>query len=259
MGSASSAPRSGRGTGDAQTGPKQSAARLVSRAGRGPVGLGHLLGRPVRGHHDVLDQDDPLAPVVEGGQLADHHQGGVGVPEVVGRGVGQVLHLAHHVVAEVAHHPPVQGRQVGHARRAVGGQHLVQGGQHPPAAPGGHVEGAAGRHLLAAGHQRGQRGPADERVPAPALAALHRLEQEARALADDVGEGGHRGEGVGHHLGPHRHDGVTGGQLGEAGGVGPDRERPFAGAAGHRRAHCRTGSSGAPRGGRRPGPRAPVR
>ena len=46
-----------------------------------------------------------------------------------GGGVGQPLHLAHHVVAEVAHQPAVQRGELGDRRRAVGGQHLVEGGQ----------------------------------------------------------------------------------------------------------------------------------
>ena len=60
--------------------------------------------------------DDPLAPMVERGDLADDAEGGVGVPKVVGRRVGQVLDLAHHVVTQVSHHPAVQGRQVGQRR-----------------------------------------------------------------------------------------------------------------------------------------------
>ena len=48
----------------------------------------------------------------------------------------------------------------------------------------------------------------DERAPAPALAVLHRLEQEARAVADELGEGRDRRLQVGQQLAPHRHDRV---------------------------------------------------
>ena len=54
-------------------------------------------------HGHALDERHPLAPVVEGGQAPDHAHHGVGQVEVVAGHVGQVLHLAHDVVAEVAH------------------------------------------------------------------------------------------------------------------------------------------------------------
>jgi len=67
------------------------------------------------GHH-VVDEHDPLAPVVEGGQLTDHRQDGVRLPEVVGRDVREVLDLTDHVVAEVADQTGMEGRQVGQHR-----------------------------------------------------------------------------------------------------------------------------------------------
>ena len=45
---------------------------------------------------------DPLAPVVEGGQLADHRDDGVGMPEIVGGRRRQPLDLPDDVVAEIA-------------------------------------------------------------------------------------------------------------------------------------------------------------
>ena len=50
--------------------------------------------------------------MVEGGQLADDLDHGVGVAGGVGRDVGQVLDLADDVVAEVADEAAVQRRQV---------------------------------------------------------------------------------------------------------------------------------------------------
>ena len=50
--------------------------------------------------HDRLDEQDPLAPVVEHGERADQAHDRVGHPVVVGRGVGQVLDLSNDVVAE---------------------------------------------------------------------------------------------------------------------------------------------------------------
>ena len=111
--------------------------RLVDRAG---AGLGQLVepgDRPVvervelgvggaLGGQHVVDQHDPLAPVVVGHQLADHRHDGVGVAEVVGRHGGQVLDLAHDVVAEVADHAAVQRRQVGQRRRPPRGEQDVE-------------------------------------------------------------------------------------------------------------------------------------
>ena len=77
--------------------------------GRGVGGI-ELGVAPRRVDHHVVDQDHPLAPVVEGGQLADHAQHGVGLAEIVGRHVGQVLDLPHDVVAEVADQAAVQRR-----------------------------------------------------------------------------------------------------------------------------------------------------
>ena len=66
---------------------------------------------------------------------------------------------------------------------------------------------------------------ADERVAAPTLAAFHRLEQEARPVADQGQKGGHRRHGVGDHLAPDRHDPVGGGQLGKRRQIGDHRRR----------------------------------
>jgi hypothetical protein len=81
------------------------------RSGR-PVGVcpGHGAVERAR-HHDVLDQEDALAPVVERADLPDDDQRRVGVAEVVGRHVRQAFDLAHHVVAEIPDQPAVERRQ----------------------------------------------------------------------------------------------------------------------------------------------------
>jgi hypothetical protein len=60
--------------------------------------------------------DHPLAPVVEGGQLADDGTSdGVGLAQVVVAGrSGRSLHLAHHVVPEI---PDQSGMQRGQVRQ----------------------------------------------------------------------------------------------------------------------------------------------
>ncbi len=67
----------------------------------------HVVGTHVE-HGDTLDEVDALTPVVEGGHRADdtHHR--VGQAAVVAGHVGQMLDLADHVVAEVAHDPSLQ-------------------------------------------------------------------------------------------------------------------------------------------------------
>ncbi len=146
-----------------------------------------------------------------------------GWPRSSGGTFGQVLDLAHDVVAEVADEPGVQGGQVGQLRGVEGVEGGLEGGQHAgrPAhpAPGGgvEVEGALGAHPAALRRHGGQRAASDERVAPPPLAALDRLEEEAGAAvaADDAEEGGDRGDGVGHELAPDRHQAVLGGQGAE--------------------------------------------
>ena len=64
----------------------------------------------------------------------------------------------------------------------------------------------------AARDQRRRGVATDEREAAPPLAVLDRLEQEARAVADDAQERGDRRDEVGQHLAPHGHDRVLAGE-----------------------------------------------
>ena len=64
------------------------------------------------GDQHVVDERDALTEVVEGGQLTDDRHDGIGVAGDIGRGVGQMFDLSHHVVAEIADDATVQGREL---------------------------------------------------------------------------------------------------------------------------------------------------
>ena len=173
-------------------------------------------------HRHALDQRDTLAPVVERGERADHAHHRVGHVAVVGRHVRQPLDLADDVVAEVAHQPAVQRRQLGDDGRPVRGQQVLERGEDPPIAR--HVDGQRAVDLdpPVAQHERGDGVPADEREAAPPLAVLDRLEQEPRAVTDELGVRRDRRLQVGQQLGPHRHDRVRAGQRAELVPAGAD-------------------------------------
>ena len=86
----------------------------VSGLERGP---GRPGGRPVRVEQDVVDECDPLAPVIKCGQLTDDRDDGVGVPEVVGRGRRKPFDLPDDVVAEVPDETPVKRWELPERRR----------------------------------------------------------------------------------------------------------------------------------------------
>ena len=205
--------------------------RLGQLRRRGPDAFARLvvLAVHVRPGHvqdgDALDQVDPLAPVVEGGHRADdaHHR--IRQAAVVVGHVRQVLHLADDVVAEVAHHPALQRREVRHDGRVVGGDDGVQRGEHPLVVRdvGAEVLAALGDDAVAQ-FQRGHGVVADEAVAGPPFAVLHRLEQEALAVAAELEEGADRGVQVAQHLGPDRHHRVVGGQAVELLAAGPHPE-----------------------------------
>ena len=243
--------------------------RLVERAG--PVGrqllepLDGFVVAPVQAglvevvaqHIGVGDERDPLAEVVECSQLADDRQHRLGEPLVVGGRVGQRLHLADHVVAQVAHQAPVQGREVGRHRRPVDAQDGLDGAHDPLVQrdPLGqhttdHLDGAVGPR-----DQGGRWAPAHERPPTPPLAVLHRFEEEPRlVVAGEAGERGHGRHEVGQELPPDRDDGILAGQLVELGPGGVDRH-PAVRLSRRRRGRSRSCS----RCGRPPCPPAPPR
>ncbi len=209
------------------------------------VGTGELLLGGLGLDDHVVDEDHPLTPVVEGGQLPDDGQDGVGVAEVVGGHGRKVLDLADHVVAEVADQPGVEGRQVGQVwgferlEHGIEGRQDATGAADPATGDGVEIDRSLGGHPGTAGGDGGQRVAADERVAAPALTPLDRLEEEPGAVGPlhYVEEGAHRGDGVGHQLAPHRHDAVLGGQGDELLGTGARGPRTHRSAGG---GHCRS-------------------
>ena len=234
--------------------PRAVRGQLLQAGTGGLVGRRH--GRRVElavrclGHHHVVHEDDALAPVVEGAELADDDERGVGMAQVVVGHVREALHLAHHVVAEIPDQPPVQRRQPRQRRRSEARHHVLDRGQNA-VVRALDAQPTRGLDAPAARRQRRQRAPADERVAAPALAALDRLEEEAVPLPHDVGEAGDRRQGVGDHLAPDRHDGVLLGQCRELGRVGAEAQRA------RRRRGARTASGG--HGAGTPGPLPIVR
>ena len=220
------------------------AGGLVGRRDR--LGVDHATGRV--GHHHVVHQHDPLAPVVEGAELADDDERRVGVAEVVRRRLGEALDLAHHVVAEIPDQPPVQRRQPGERRRLEARHQGLHGGQ-DAVVRARHTEAPRRLHARPPRRQRGEGAAPHEGVAAPPLAALDRLEEEAVPLPHDVGEAGDRRQRVGHHLAPDRHDRVLLGQRRELGGVRVEGRRPPA----------RAGAASGRHGAGTPGPAPMVR
>ncbi len=168
--------------------------QLVQPPLGGGMGDVELVGPPRRVDHHVVNQHHPLAPVVEGSQLADDGQDGVRMAEVVGWGVRQVLDLPDHVVAEIADQPGVERGQVGQLGRFESVEDGLDGRQHP-VVPGDAVVGhgveihrPGGGHCVAHRLDGGQRIAPDERVAAPPLPTFHRLEQKPDpvTVADDL-------------------------------------------------------------------------
>ncbi len=90
---------------------------------------------------------------------------GVGEPLVVGRDVGEVLHLAHDVVAEIADDPGKERRQAVERRRPVGVEQRLERGQHP---------------ALARRHRRAARWPTPRGPGRPDVASGARPTKENR-------------------------------------------------------------------------------
>ena len=76
----------------------------------GPERLG-IPALVVVGLEHVVDERDPLAPVVKGGELADHRDDGVRMTDVVGRRQREPFDLANDVVAEITDETAMKGWQ----------------------------------------------------------------------------------------------------------------------------------------------------
>ena len=92
------------------------AVETAERVGIGGLGL---VAAQIGGD----DEEDFLLDVVEGEDLIEEHEAGVGHAEVVGGGLGQALDLADDVVGEKADGSGGEGRKAGNA----GGRVSVEG------------------------------------------------------------------------------------------------------------------------------------
>ena len=155
------------------------------------------------GKSDVVHEGDPLAPVVEGGQLADHRDDGVGMPEIVGRRRRQPLDLPDDVVAEIADQAAMKRGELIETRRAELVEERLQAGEDAFIARNRARKGARG-HLDPAcpSYQGRGRRASDEGKAAPALAVLDRLEQESGTVPDHGPESPDGRQAVGHELAP---------------------------------------------------------
>src|SRR5208283_4756244 len=85
---------------------------------------------PVGVEEDVVYQRDPLAPVVEGSELADHRHHRIRETEVVGRRRREPLDLAYDVVAEIPDETSVQGWQLLEGGRPEGAEQRLDATKH---------------------------------------------------------------------------------------------------------------------------------
>ena len=200
---------SGGGDGRVRQRAGQLEDEVVEATHRARVGRVDRVVGDIGREEDVLDQVEPLAVVVERGDVPGQRQHRVGPADRVVGHVRQALDLAHHVVAEVPDDATVERRELGQPRAAEPGEQRFERGQRTL------VEWHVGRDVadgldLVAAHDERQRGVAtDEREAAPVLAVLDRLEQEALAVADQLHERRDRRLEVGQDLAPDRHDGVV--------------------------------------------------
>ena len=208
---------SGGSTSGSSSGRAPSAAELVDAARRPRRSARRARRRTRPGSTSTFSMSvHPLAPVVVGGQLADDRHHGVGVAQVVGGHVGQVLDLADDVVAEVAHDPAVQRRQVveraGPSRRRA---RCSMAARMPRSSgtPAGSVPVASTSRPRATRVASGLRPMNDQRLQrSPCSTDSSRKPGSSPTSAEEGGD--RRGE-VGQHLAPHRDDGVLAGQGAE--------------------------------------------
>ena len=165
------------------------AAVPISGRGSGPgEPLAHLAdrldGARVRGLDPAVLVDvgvgqhgHGVAQVVEGDDHVGEHQRHVRQPDRVRVGLREALDRAHAVVAEEAHRAAREGRQAVDRRLAVARD--LGGGERVRVSPVGQAPAHHAARLVA-----------DERPAADALALLGGLEQERRAGAAQLQEGG---------------------------------------------------------------------
>ena len=158
------------------------------------------------------DEQDFLLDVVEGEDLVEEHEAGVGHAEVVGGRLGQALDLADDIVGKEANGSGGEGRKAGNA----GGRVAVEGvaeegedvaGDAAGAAVLGDFDGCPVRDDAAAGAD------ADVGVAAEVFAAFDGFEEETLGLGcGEAEEGGDGGFEVGGEGAVERDEGVCGGE-----------------------------------------------
>ena len=184
----------------------QAALQLVQTG----FGAGHRV-RGVGAH--VHDQEQAAAQVIEHHHFLGAHQQDVRHPQHVlaTRRAQPGLEIAHAVVAEIAHQAAVEAGQPGHVRgpvletvvfdpadRVVAVELLDDG-----AVGIAHGDARAGDAHHLAGRQ------ADDRIAAPALAALHRFEQVAVGPGGQLAVGGQRRVQIRQHFAHDRYAAIT--------------------------------------------------
>ena len=127
----------------------------------------------------VGDDEQAVAQVVEDQQRVGEHEHGVGKPQVVPGTPRQPLHVADHVVGEVADGATLEAGKTGHGDRSELGQQPAQRLQRvtvgEPLGPG--VAPPQGDGAVLGAQDRVRVGP-EEGIAGPVLAALHGLQQE---------------------------------------------------------------------------------
>ena len=158
--------------------PRHRSGEPPAHVGDGVVGGGVGVVHVLLGVH-VGQHADRVLEVVEDDQHVGEHQRQVGHADRVGVGLPERFDRAHEVIAEHAHRPSGEGRQVGQ-RRLVVARH---GGR-------GDLVRVAGVPERPANHLAGPE--ADERVAAHALALIGRFQEERGPVLAQLEEGRHR-------------------------------------------------------------------
>ena len=221
----------GGGDGTYGSGRASSSTSSSSRATARSYAASTWLGVGAVGdEEDVLDQVEPLAVVVERGDVAGEREHGVGEPEIVGgarragarsrarrRSRGSRRRRRGTVAARGS---SARGSRASSASRAASAPWSV-------GTPAGSTPSTS---TVAPAHdERARRVAPEEREPAPPLRVLDRLEQEARAAVgvgtDELHERRDRRLEVGQDLAPHRDDRVVARERAELVARRPDRAR----------------------------------
>jgi hypothetical protein len=169
------------------------------------------------------DEEDFLFDVVEGEDLIEEHEAGVGQAEVVGGVAGQALDLPDDVIGKEADCAGGEGRKAGNAGGRVSMEGVAKEGEDVA----GEAAGAAVLGELdvgAVGDDAAAGTDADVGVAAEMLAAFDGFEEETLRLGSgNAEEGGDGGFEVGGEGAVERDEGVGTGEAQELGAFGMGR------------------------------------